>query len=109
MFGVLHLGNTLVTCSLTVYCCALPWSLLLQLRAGPPHIKKSQKWLNQLICFNKYSNCSVRLSAERRNRKRVSVAIYKKNANTLPAMVKPSLPAPFMGKMDVVSVSRFVH
>ena len=24
-------------------------------------------------------------------------------------MVKPALPAPFIGKMDVVSVSRFVH
>ena len=33
----------------------------------------------------------------------------QQNANSLPAMVKPSLPAPFTGKMDGVSVSRFVH
>ena len=29
--------------------------------------------------------------------------------NSLPVMVKPSLPAPFTGKMDGISVSRFVH
>ena len=33
----------------------------------------------------------------------------QRNVNSLPAMVKPALPAPFMGKMDGVSVSRFVH
>ena len=33
----------------------------------------------------------------------------QRNANSLPAMVKPALPAPFIGKMDGVSVSRFVH
>ena len=31
------------------------------------------------------------------------------NANSLLAMVKPSLPAPFIGKMDGVLVSKFVH
>ena len=33
----------------------------------------------------------------------------QRNANFLPATVKPYLPALFIGKMDGVSVSRFVH
>ena len=33
----------------------------------------------------------------------------QQNANSLPAIVKSSLPAPFTGRMDGVSVSRFVH
>ena len=33
----------------------------------------------------------------------------QRNANSLPAMVKPALPAPFLGKINGVSVSRFVH
>ena len=32
----------------------------------------------------------------------------QRNANSLPATVKPSLPAPFTGRMDGVSVNRFV-
>ena len=31
------------------------------------------------------------------------------NANSLPATVKPSLPAPFTGKIDGVSLSSFAH
>ena len=30
-------------------------------------------------------------------------------ANSLPAMAKPSLPAPFIGRMNGLSISRFVH
>ena len=33
----------------------------------------------------------------------------QRNVNSLPAMVKPALPVPFIGKMNGVSVSRFVH
>ena len=33
----------------------------------------------------------------------------QQNAKSLPSMVKPSLPAPFTGRIDRVSVSRFVH
>ena len=33
----------------------------------------------------------------------------QRNAYSLPTTVKPSLPAPFTGRMDRVSVSRFVH
>ena len=33
----------------------------------------------------------------------------QQNVNSLPAIVKPSLLAPFTGRMDRVSVSRFVH
>ena len=33
----------------------------------------------------------------------------QQNVNSLPATVKPALPTPFIGKMDGVSVSRFVH
>ena len=33
----------------------------------------------------------------------------QQSANSLPEMFKPALPAPFTGKMDGVSVSRFVH
>ena len=33
----------------------------------------------------------------------------QRNVNSLPAMVKPALPAPFIGKMDRVPISRFVH
>ena len=33
----------------------------------------------------------------------------QQNANSLPATVKPTLLAPFIGKMDEVSVSGFVH
>ena len=32
-----------------------------------------------------------------------------RNANSLPVIVKPCLPASFTGRMDSVSVSRFVH
>ena len=33
----------------------------------------------------------------------------QQNANTLSTTVKPSLPAPFTGRMDGISVSRFVY
>ena len=33
----------------------------------------------------------------------------QQNVNFLPAKVKPALPTPFIGKMDGVSISRFVH
>ena len=33
----------------------------------------------------------------------------QQNANSLPTMVKPALLAPFIDKIDSVSVSRFVH
>ena len=33
----------------------------------------------------------------------------QQNANSLPEIVKPALLKPFIGKMDGVSVSRFVH
>ena len=33
----------------------------------------------------------------------------QKNANSLSAVVKLSLPAPFTGRMDGVSLSRFVY
>ena len=33
----------------------------------------------------------------------------QRNINSLPATVKPALPAPFIGKIDGVSVSRFVY
>ena len=33
----------------------------------------------------------------------------QRNVNSLPAMVKPDLPAPFIGKIDSVLVNRFLH
>ena len=33
----------------------------------------------------------------------------QQNVISLPATVKPALPVPFIGKIDGVSVSRFVH
>ena len=36
-------------------------------------------------------------------------ATIQQNANSLPAMVKPALPAQFIGKIDSMSMSRFVH
>ena len=33
----------------------------------------------------------------------------QQNVNSLPTMVKPTLPPPFTGRMNGVSVSRFVH
>ena len=33
----------------------------------------------------------------------------QQNVNSLPETVKPALPAPFIGKMNGVSVSRSVH
>ena len=33
----------------------------------------------------------------------------QRNVNSLPVIVKPAFPAPFLGKMDGVSVSGFVH
>ena len=36
MFYVFHLGNAPVACSVTVYFCVIPWSLLLKLRAVSP-------------------------------------------------------------------------
>ena len=33
----------------------------------------------------------------------------QQNTNSPPATVKPSLPAPFIGRMDGVSISRSVH
>ena len=33
----------------------------------------------------------------------------QQNTNSLPEMVKPALPALFVGKIDGVSVSKFVH
>ena len=33
----------------------------------------------------------------------------QQNVNSLPAIVKPALPALFIGQMDGISVSRFVY